>query len=63
MKRVVLLFNPRKDHWETHFGWSNDGRRVKGRTAIGRATVDALDMNAEILRRARYYWRLLNLIP
>ena|SRR5947208_175401 len=63
MKKRVILFNPRTDQWETHFAWSKDWQRLKGRTATGRATVEALDMNATIVRQARYYWHLLDLIP
>ena len=39
----VPLFNPRTDRWATHFRW--DGYRVNGCTPVGRATVDALDLN------------------
>jgi HNH endonuclease len=61
--RVVSMFNPRADSWETHFRWSSDWTRLIGRNAVGRATVAALKMNASILRRARPYWRVVGLIP
>ena len=38
---VVPLFNPRQDPWDTHFRWSRSGVRILGRTATGRATVEA----------------------
>lgn len=41
---IVLLFNPRKEEWATHFGQA--GAEVVGRTATGRATVSLLKMNA-----------------
>lgn len=41
--QVVRLFNPREDHWGEHF--EADGARFRGKTAIGRATVDVLAMN------------------
>jgi hypothetical protein len=40
---MVPLFNPRKDRWDEHFRW--DGHRIVGVTAIGRATMLALDLN------------------
>ena len=39
------LFNPRTQRWVEHFHWSEDGTHVMGITAIGRATVNALDLN------------------
>lgn len=40
---LVPLFHPRHHAWEEHF--LLDGLRIKGRTAIGRATVRVLEMN------------------
>lgn len=42
---VVQLFNPRSDEWNRHFAWSLDGLRLIGTTAIGRATIELLDIN------------------
>jgi 5-methylcytosine-specific restriction endonuclease McrA len=42
--QVVALFNPRQDEFEEHFRWTRTWRLV-GRTAIGRATIVALDIN------------------
>ena len=42
-KRKVWLFNPRRHRWSRHFRWL--GATIVGRTAIGRATVELLDMN------------------
>lgn len=39
----VELFHPRHHAWAEHFIWS--GKHVEGRTAIGRASVSALDLN------------------
>ena len=61
--RRVLLFNPRLDRWDDHFRWSASYQRIVGRTAIGRATVVALRLNAEVLVQARKLWVLLKLIP
>jgi hypothetical protein len=40
---VVRLFNPRKDDWGEHFAW--DGPYLRGRTKIGRVTIDVLTIN------------------
>ncbi len=62
-KKKVLLFNPRKDLWQEHFRWSKDKRILLGKTLKGRATVVALDMNAEILQEARGFWCDLKMFP
>ena len=53
---VVSLFNPRADQWEAHFEWGEDGTLIRGRTAIGRATVTALSLNSELRARSRSLW-------
>src|SRR5947209_8120925 len=40
---LVGLFHPRRHKWSRHFRW--DGPFLRGRTAIGRATVPVLEMN------------------
>ena len=40
---VMPLFHPRKDSWSEHF--RVDSARIRGLTAIGRATVETLGMN------------------
>jgi hypothetical protein len=42
-KRITRLFHPRNDKWESHFRW--DGARLVGLTAIGRTTIDVLNLN------------------
>lgn len=44
-KQFVPLFNPRLDHWNEHFAWSDDFLHIIGLTPIGRATVDSLQLN------------------
>lgn len=44
-RRLVPLFNPRRQRWAAHFAWSDDYEAVVGRTATGRATVEALQLN------------------
>jgi hypothetical protein len=41
--RVVPLFHPRHNNWNEHFEW-NDALLI-GRTAIARATIQALRLN------------------
>lgn len=55
--KIVPLFNPRAQNWFDHFRWSEDGLRMIGLTATGRATVIALrlsdDPDALLVRS---YW-------
>jgi len=43
--RRVALFHPRKHRWSDHFAWSPDGVLIIGLTPVGRATVEALQLN------------------
>lgn len=52
----VPLYNPRYQVWDEHFAWVDGGIRVVGRTAVGRATIDALQLNRLTLVRARRLW-------
>lgn len=61
--RRTRLFNPRGDHWDRHFGWSNDFGRLVGKTRVGRATVVALDMNRPRVIQIRRLWTILGLHP
>jgi hypothetical protein len=61
---VVPLFNPRTHTWSDHFGWSDDGLRMVGRTAIGRATVIALHLSDDPdVLEVRSYWVLAGWHP
>lgn len=55
-KATVALFNPRTQSWPLHFVWSDAGTEIQGITAIGRATVQALDMNNQGVVIARSFW-------
>ena len=61
--RMVRLFNPRIDHWDEHLRWSTTYTRLLPRTAIARATVATLDLNANVFVKARKLWLVLGLIP
>ena len=54
--RSVPLFNPRTQVWHEHFTWSDDGTRIIGQTACGRATVVALRLNNVVMVEARRLW-------
>jgi hypothetical protein len=54
--RRVRIFDPRRQRWSRHFLWSDDGTRVLGRTATGRATVVALQLNNVIAVTVRHEW-------
>jgi hypothetical protein len=53
---LVPLFNPRHDIWVDHFGWSVEGTLIEGKSAIGRATIDTLNMNRPEIIVARELW-------
>ena len=42
---VTPLFHPRQQRWREHFRWSVDCTEVVGLTPVGRATVEALQLN------------------
>jgi hypothetical protein len=54
--RTVRLFNPRRQKWARHFVWSGNGTRIIGRTACGRATVAALQLNNIFAVMVRRHW-------
>lgn len=45
--KTVSLFNPRTALWSEHFSWSSDGLLVLAHSAVGRATVELLELNRE----------------
>ena len=61
--RTVRLYHPRNQRWERHFGWASGGRYIVGRTATGRATVLALQLNCDFQLRRRELWLTLGLAP
>src|SRR5438876_11213670 len=56
---LVPLFNPRSDAWHEHFHW--EGPILVGKTAIGRATIALLRINAAAIAAVfvsySYRWR------
>ncbi len=47
----VPLYDPRHHRWSEHFAWQ--GVRLLGLTAIGRATINALDLNRPLILAIR----------
>jgi len=56
-ERLSILFNPRKDIWNEHFGWAKNYTIIVGLTPIGRVTVEVLKLNRKglINRRKSLY--------
>jgi hypothetical protein len=52
----VPLFNPRRQRWEDHFQLVRNWTTIRGRTAIGRATVARLQLNSRLRILARLDW-------
>lgn len=54
--QLAPLFHPHQQVWHDHFEWVEAGLRTAGKTASGRATVNALGLNREALMQARQLW-------
>lgn len=54
--KLVKLFNPRTQNWNDHFQWNIDGSQILGKTACGRATIVALNMNNTEIIVTRKLW-------
>ena len=52
--KTVLLFNPRTQNWNEHFKWKVE--KIVGKTTCGRATIQALKLNNEIILPVRKKW-------
>lgn len=52
----VVWFNPRRQRWSDHFEWTADGAHIRGKTPIGRATVEGLRLNNDFIVIARRFW-------
>jgi 5-methylcytosine-specific restriction endonuclease McrA len=53
---IVPLFNPRTQQWHEHFIWLEEGLRLFGLTATGRATIERLKINQDRILVARIRW-------
>ena len=54
--QIVNLFNPRQQKWTEHFSWRAGGTKILGKTACGRATVEALQLNNLLAVKVRQNW-------
>lgn len=61
--KIVLLFNPRREKWQTHFCWSEDYIRILGLTPTGRATVETLHLNRPGLMNMRQLFYFIGKHP
>lgn len=59
----VAIFNPRTQNWNEHFYWSEDGTEIIGKTPIGRATINALNLNEQIIVVSRKLWVSVGWFP
>jgi hypothetical protein len=53
---TVPLFHPVCDRWDEHLEWHEQATVLFGRTATGRATIEALQMNRPQIVQLRRYW-------
>jgi hypothetical protein len=44
-KTQVPLYHPRRQVWQEHFAWSADHLEIIGLTAIGKVTIELLNLN------------------
>lgn len=52
----VRIFDPRRQLWGDHFGWSTEGDVIIGKSPTGRATIAAVRLNRVELVEARRGW-------
>jgi hypothetical protein len=50
-EQLTALFNPRRHKWQRHFRYR--GTQLIGRTAVGRTTIEVLNMNGAYLQQLR----------
>jgi hypothetical protein len=50
---IASLFNPRTMQWDEHFTWDESLTGMLGKTAIGRATIEALKLNRRPIKNLR----------
>jgi hypothetical protein len=51
-----VLFHPFQQRWSEHFMWDESKAQIIGLTPCGRATVEALQVNNQVIVRARKRW-------
>lgn len=58
---MVSIFHPRQQEWKEHFAWNDF--QLSGSTPVGRATVEALDLNRPIMLAIRAEEKLIGRHP
>lgn len=61
--QLVPLFHPRKHDWIKHFKWTEGNLMVVGLTPIGRATIEALQLNREGVVNLRFALSIIGKHP
>lgn len=61
--KTVALFNPRNEEWSENFEWSSDFLMMIGITAVGRTTVETLQLNRKELINLRTITKLTDEHP
>jgi HNH endonuclease len=59
----VRFFQPRQNQWNEHFQVDTESGLVMGITAVGKVTVENLEMNSTAQVSARQLWIRLGLFP
>jgi hypothetical protein len=52
----AALFHPRIQLWTEHFFWTEQGLYIRGKTSIGRTTVEMLQLNNPYVTESRKIW-------
>ena len=59
----VSFFHPRQNYWDEHFGVESETGVIVGITAVGKVTVENLQMNSAAQVAARKLWIRFGLFP
>lgn len=62
-EKVASPYHPRRDVWSDHFAWSSGFTEIIGKTPMGRATVERLQLNRESLVNLRTVLRSVGKHP
>lgn len=61
--QMVPLFDPRQDDWARHFEAEPETGRLRPRDAVGRATIEALQINDDARIATRRLWAVAGWWP
>ncbi len=57
------IFNPNQRKWSEHFVWDESKTKIIGKTSVGRVTVSILQLNNELQKTARKFWKMTAVFP